>query len=211
MKGLHANQPVFTTGAALKDARQVVLMVHGRGASAHDILSLAQSWPEAHTHTAFIAPQAANHVWYPLPYSTPIQQNQPWFADAMHVLDALVETANAAGVPTQRIALLGFSQGAVLSLEYALRHPRQYAGVFALSGALMSETLHSPPAADLQNSPVFLGCSDVDNYFPIEHIHATAHALHECNALVTKRIYSGMGHTVNEDELGFINTFLIQN
>ena len=204
MEKFHSGHPVLTNGAALNKARAAMIMIHGRGASAQDILSLSTYLTQE--HVSFMAPQAANSTWYPLPFTQPIAQNEPWFSSTMAIVDELVTQALAAGLPAEKIMLLGFSQGAVTVLEYALRHPRQYAGVFALSGALMVDTQNAPPpGVDLARIPLFMGCSDVDGHFPVAYLRRTEQIMTDAGAQVRLRIYPGMGHSVNEDEIAVVN------
>jgi predicted esterase len=207
MEKLHSGQPVLTHGAPLGKARAAMIMIHGRGATAYDILSLSTYLTQE--HVAFMAPQAANSVWYPLPFTQPLANNEPWYGSTMSVVDGLVGQALAAGIPAEKVMLLGFSQGAVTVLEYALRHPRRYCGVIGLSGSLMVDTQAAPPTgAGLAQTPVFLGCSDVDSFFKIEFIHKTEQIMAAAGGAVTKRIYPGMSHTVNEDEIEVVNAML---
>jgi predicted esterase len=151
---------------------------------------------------AFLAPQAAGHTWYPLSFLSPLERNEPWLTSALGTLERLVSTLESQGIPSQRIGLLGFSQGACLSLEFAARHPRHYAAVIAFSGGLIG-----PPGTprtytgSLAGTPVFLGCSDVDPHIPVDRVRESAAVLKEMHASVDTRIYPGMGHTINQDEL----------
>ncbi|NJM42126.1 MAG: phospholipase [Anaerolineae bacterium] len=198
---------VLTNGAPLDKAHNAVIMLHGRGASAYDILSLSTYLDQE--HTAFLAPQAANSAWYPHRFIEPVEQNAPWLSSALGVVGGLVQQANAAGLPTERVFVLGFSQGACLSLEFVARHPAKYGGVFALSGALI-ENGDKPRdyAGSLQGTPVFLGCSDADFHIPLARVERSAEVMTTLGAAVTKRIYPNMGHSVNEDEIAFVKDAL---
>ena len=210
MTKLHEGQMVLTHGAPLAPkgkARNAVIMLHGRGASAYDILSLSTYLDQE--RTAFMAPQAANSAWYPQRFIEPVTQNEPWLSSALGVIAGLVQQANDAGIPTERIFLLGFSQGACLSLEFAARHPAQYGGVFGLSGALIENgDVPREYAGSLHGTPVFLGCSDVDFHIPLARVNRSAEVLQALGGVVTKRIYPGLGHSVNEDEIEFIRNSL---
>jgi phospholipase/carboxylesterase len=209
MQHPHSVQPVLAAGAPLEQAHAAVIMVHGRGASAHDILTLA---PEINLgRLAFLAPQAANNAWYPQRFIAPVEQNEPWLSAALDLLGALVERVQTAGIPTERIALLGFSQGACLALEYAARNPQRYGGLFALSGALI-ENGDRPRrySGSLAATPAFLGCSDVDLHIPLERVQRSSELLRGIGADVTERIYPGMGHTVNADEIAHVRAVLEQ-
>jgi predicted esterase len=196
----HGEQPVLQAGAPIAEARAAVILVHGRGGSAEDILGLAQSLRR--DDLAFIAPQASAHSWYPYSFLTPMEQNEPGLSSALERLDTLVRMLETKGFPATRVALLGFSQGACLSLEFAARHARRYGAVIGFSGGLIG-----PPGTpreyggSLDGTPVFLGCSDVDPHIPLARVHETAAVLEQLGAAVDERIYPQMGHTVNREEL----------
>lgn len=175
-------------------------MLHGRGASAADILSLSGELPAL--PVSFFAPQAANNTWYPKPFLAPLVNNEPWLGSALQRIDKIVEQVLAAGIPYERIILLGFSQGACLALEYAVRHPRRYAGVIGLSGGLIGPpgTRWETPGS-FEQTPVFLGCSDVDPHIPLARVNESAKVFANKQASVDLRIYPNMGHAVNRDEL----------
>jgi predicted esterase len=206
----HAGQPVLTMGPAAGEARLALICVHGRGAGAEDILGLAAELqlPDV----LCLAPQAAGHTWYPYSFLSPIPQNEPGITSGLGVIAGLIAALESDGVPPDRIALLGFSQGACLSLEFAARHARRYAGVFGLSGGVIG-----PPgtprdyAGSCDGTPVLLGCSDIDSHIPVERVHETADVFRRLGANVDERIYPRMGHTVNQDELGAIRAVLARN
>jgi predicted esterase len=181
--------------------------VHGRGASAEDILGLAQEF--ATPDVAFLAPQAAGNTWYPYSFLQPIAQNEPGITSGLAKIRSLVEGLAEQGVTPERIVLLGFSQGACLSLEFAARHARRYAGVVGLSGGVIG-----PPetprdyAGTLAGTPVFLGCSDVDPHIPLERVHETADVFRRLGAAVDERIYPRMGHLVNSDEIAAVKKII---
>lgn len=199
----HAGQPVLTAGPAPTDARLIMILVHGRGASAEDILSLGIELQL--DDVALLAPQAANATWYPHSFLAPISENEPELSSALDVLSRLIAECEGRGVGPERIALLGFSQGACLSLEYAARHAQRYAGVFGLSGGLIGPP-GTPRAYDgsLAGTPTFLGCSDVDPHIPLARVQESADVLRRMGASVDERIYKRMGHTVNADEIAAI-------
>lgn len=196
----HADAPVLLAGSPLADARAAMIMVHGRGASADDILAFSNHLPA--DGMAYLAPQAADHTWYPHRFTEPIARNEPWLSSALALLGRLVARVEAAGVPAERIALLGFSQGACLALEFAARNPRRWGGVYGLSGGLIGPPGATwPDRGSLAGTPVFLGCSDVDSHIPASRVEESAARLRELGADVTMRLYPGMGHTINRDEL----------
>ncbi|MEM9594815.1 MAG: alpha/beta hydrolase [Acidobacteriota bacterium] len=203
----HGERPPVRGGRPLGDADGAMILVHGRGADAADILGLTQSW--AAPGFAYLAPEAAGRSWYPQSFLAPTEQNQPGLDSALARLGELMAEIEAAGVPTDRTVLLGFSQGACLSLEFAARNPRRYGGVVALSGGLIG-----PPgglvdhAGDLGGTPVFLGCSDRDPHIPRWRVEESAAAMESLGAEVEMRIYPGMPHTVNLDEVKWVRGLL---
>jgi predicted esterase len=198
---------VLRRGPEPAAARLAVILVHGRGASADDILNLAD---ELHLDdVAWLAPEAAGRTWYPYSFLSPIERNEPGITSGLTVLNGLVEALGRAGIPADRTALMGFSQGACLSLEFAARFARRYAAVIGLSGGLIG-----PPgtpreyAGSLAGTPVFLGCSDIDAHIPVERVHESTEVFRRLGARVDERIYPGMGHTVNDNELEAVRTLL---
>lgn len=206
-QGPHAGQPALSAGAALGSARQAVILLHGRGASADDILSLAAEL--GRTDFAYLAPEAAGHSWYPYTFLAPLERNEPWLSSALETISALLRETAAAGIPPERTVLMGFSQGACLLLEYAARHARRYGGIVAFSGGLIGPdgTPRDYPGS-LAGTPVFLGCSDVDPHVPSARVEESAQVLRRLGADVTMRLYAGMGHTVNADELAHARAIL---
>lgn len=192
--------PVLAAGAPLPSARGAVIMVHGRGASAESILTLV---PELRAgDLAYLAPQATNGTWYPYSFLAPLAQNEPFLSAALAALNTVVAHVEAAGIPAERIALLGFSQGACLASEYVARNARRYGGLIAFSGGLIGpDGTPRDYRGSLAGTPVFLGCSDVDAHIPKERVLETEAVLTGLGGAVTAKLYPGMGHTVNEDEL----------
>jgi len=199
MNQLHQGQPILTAGAPLEHARAAMIMLHGRGATADSVLLLAG---ELDGHFAYLAPQAANDTWYPYRFLEPIERNEPWLSSALQTIDDLVAHAIASGIPAERLMLLGFSQGACLTLEYAARHARRYGGIVGLSGGLIGpEIAPQRYAGSFDGTPIFLGCSDVDPHIPLERVHASTQVLGQLGGAVTERIYPGMAHTINHAEV----------
>jgi len=199
----HRGQPVQTAGQPLGRARAAMLLVHGRGARAEDILSLADEF--GHQEFACLAPQASGNTWYPNRFLAPIEANEPWLSSALELLGDVLQQIISAGIPYERTILLGFSQGACLTLEFAARNARRYGGVVGLSGALIGpdDAPRNYPGS-LAGTPVFLGCSDVDFHVPKERVHQTGDVMRRLGGEVTERLYPNMGHTVNEDEIRFV-------
>lgn len=196
----HAGQPVLRSGPPLKHARLVAILLHGRGASADHILGLAHQFSA--TDVAYVAPQAADSTWYPYSFLAPIAQNEPWLGSALRVIAGLVEDCAQQGVPAERLVVMGFSQGACLTLEFAARHARRYAAVIAFTGGLIGPPGTSRDyAGDFAGTPIFIGCSDVDPHVPLERVHESRAVFQRMRASVDERIYPRMGHTINGDEL----------
>ncbi len=205
--GPHQDQPLVTGGTALEDASAAIVLTHGRGATARSIVQMGE---EVHRDgVALLAPQAARNTWYPNSFLAPVERNEPGRTSGLRAISAAIERANDAGIPAEHVMLVGFSQGACLASEFVARNPRRYGGLAALSGGLIGEFIdpdnYAVDGADLEGTPAFLGCSDVDPHIPEERVHETADVLVALNADVTKRLYEGMGHGVNEDELEFVS------
>jgi len=198
---------VLLGGAPLETAAGALIAIHGRGAGAEDIIALARE--VAPSDVAILAPQAAGNTWYPYRFLEPTERNEPYLSSALRIVADLIAQLGERGIPPERIALLGFSQGACLALEAAARNARRYAGVIGFSGGLIG-----PPgtsfdfAGSLDGTPVFLGCSDVDPHIPKERVEESGEALNRLGAAVDVRLYPGMGHTVNRDELEAARTIL---
>lgn len=196
----HANLPVLTAGADPTNAAAAVIAVHGRGAEPRDILTLQPSL--AVDDVAWVAPAAADRRWYPQRFIAEIGLNQPFLDSALRRIETLVDDLTAAGVPHESIVFLGFSQGACLSAEFVARHPRRWGGLVVLSGGLIGGpgTVWNAPGS-LDGTPVFIGCSDVDDHIPLDRVEETAAVLERMGGDVTLRIYPDMGHTVIADEI----------
>jgi len=205
--GPHNGQPVRVAGELPQHARAAMLMVHGRGASAQDILSLAGQLDQP--GFVYFAPQASGDTWYPNRFLVPLDQNEPWLSSALAFVGEVLGYIGAAGIPPERTMLLGFSQGACLTLEFAARHARRYAGLVGLSGALIGPdgTPRDYPGS-LSATPVFLGCSETDFHVPKERVLQTAEVLEQLGGKVSTRLYPNLGHTVNQDELDFVRAMM---
>lgn len=199
---------VLTAGAPVADAKAAVVLLHGRGGTAEDILSLAGVLGVR--DIAYMAPQAPGNAWYPVSFLAPIEQNEPSLSSSLAAVGAVLDAAAKAGLATERVALMGFSQGGCLALEYGARNARRYGALVGLSAGLIG-----PPGAprdyrgSLAGTPVFLGCSDVDGHVPLWRVHDSARALRDLGAEVTERIYPGMGHTIDDDEIKQVRQLLM--
>lgn len=198
---------VARAGAPLHRARAAMILVHGRGATAEGMLSLAEVL--AQPDLAYLAPQAPGHSWYPQSFLAPFAQNEPYLTRALGIVGSTVEGLAQQGFGPERIILAGFSQGACLALEYAARNARRFGGVAGLSGGLIGpEGAPRDYAGTLDGTPVFLGCSDVDGHIPLARVKETSRVLATLGAEVVERIYPGMGHTINDDEIGQVRRLI---
>lgn len=202
-KNPHHGQPILATGEVLEEARAAMLMLHGRGATAEDVLSLSHEFDRP--GFAYLAPQAAGGTWYPNRFMVPTEANEPWLSSALESVGQVYSRTVSAGIPPQRIMLLGFSQGACLALEFAARNARRYGGIVGLSGALIGpEDMRRDYSGTLAGTPIFLGCSDVDFHIPRQRVDHAAEVLQALGGEVTKRLYPNMDHTINQDEIDFV-------
>jgi phospholipase/carboxylesterase len=207
MTGPHQDQPLVTAGASLTAAETAVVLVHGRGATAQSIVQMTDEFDQH--GVAYLAPQAARNTWYPNAFTAPVESNEPGRTSGLQAIADAVSKANDADIPTDRVMILGFSQGACLASEFVARTPTRYGGLAVLSGGLIGEDIDRDDYdGDLENVPVFLGCSAVDPHIPEERVHETADIFERMDADVTMRLYEGMGHGINEDELRAVTDLL---
>ena len=197
---------MLEAGEKLGTARAAMILAHGRGASAEDILTVAAE--VMHPGFAYLAPQAAGNAWYPNPFTAPIESNEPFLSSALEVLEMLLARVEET-IPAERVVMLGFSQGACLTLEFATRHARRYGGVVGLSGGLIGPdgTPRDYPGS-FDGTPAFLGCSDVDPHIRMDRVLEAADVYRRLGAQVTARLYPGMGHTVNQDEIAAVRAIV---
>lgn len=205
--GPHAGQPVLAWGKPLGQAPVVVIMLHGRGAGPENILELAPALgrPDA----TYLAPRAANSTWYPYSFMTEIAKNEPFLSSALSVLGSLVSEIEGAGIRRDRIVMMGFSQGACLTTEFAIRNASRFGGFVAFSGGAIGPagtTWDETPRFD--GTPFFFGCSDIDPHIPEARVRESAEVCARMGADVTTRIYPGMGHLVNDDEIAHAQAIL---
>ena len=203
---IHQGQPIAKAGKPLSEAKAAMIMVHGRGGGVESILPLANHF-EAEGF-AYLAPAAKDGTWYPNRFLAPRKSNEPYLTSALETVNALLQQVKDAGIPPETI-LLGFSQGACLALEVAARNPQPYGAVVALSGGLIgAEDELNGYIGSFKNSPIFMGCSDIDAHIPVDRIHQSAEILQGLGAVVDARIYKDMGHTVNQDEIDAVNALM---
>ena len=197
----HAGGRVVRLGAPIEKARGVMIMIHGRNAAPENIVEIAPvlNRPDF----AYLGPAASGGTWYPYSFMNPREQNEPGISSGLSVVESLVAEVMARGFDSKQIMLLGFSQGACLTSEFAIRHPRRYGGVMALSGGLIGPngTAWDDVTTSLDGTPVFLGCSDVDSHIPASRVLETEAVFRKLGADVTRKLYPGMGHTIIADEI----------
>lgn len=203
----HRNAPIQYAGKPLGQSPNVMIMLHGRGSNADNILSLAAEFQRP--NWTYLAPDATNNTWYPYPFLAPIEQNEPYLSSALQLLQSILLKLADFGILPINTVLLGFSQGACLATEFAARHAQPYGGIIGLSGGLIG-----PPGTPRDypgrfvGTPVFIGCSDRDPHIPLERVHETTETFKAMGADVLERIYPGMGHTINVDELAHVTAIL---
>ncbi len=197
------------SGKSLREAEKALIMIHGRGGSAEDILTLA-----SHLNVkeyALLAPQATGHTWYPYSFMAPTEQNEPWLNSALESIKKTVQTAMEEGIKAENIYFFGFSQGACLSLEFLARHAKRYGGAVAIIGGVIGEAIErSNYKGDFQGTPVFIGTSNPDFHVPIERVYATENILKEMGAEVSLKVYENFGHSINPDEIDSANTLVFK-
>jgi len=204
---IHQERPVTRKGVPLKDAKAAMILIHGRGGDANGILPLTNHF-EAEGF-AYLAPSASGNSWYPDRFLAERESNEPYLSSALETVSNLLKEVAEAGIPPEKTMLLGFSQGACLALEVAARNTKKYGAVIALSGGLIgADDELDGYEGTLDGTPVFLGCSDTDFHIPLERVHETRDILTKLGATVDERIYEGMGHTINNDEVQAVNELM---
>jgi phospholipase/carboxylesterase len=198
---------IITAGKAFTGNGKVLIMVHGRGGSAEDILSLS-SHLNVNDFT-LLAPQATNNTWYPYSFLAPTMENEPWLSSALNLLGELLNDSYDKGMQSENIYFAGFSQGACLTLEFVARNANKYGGVVAFTGGLIGDKIYPENyKGDFKNTPIFIGSSNPDPHVPVERVYATANILRNMNAAVTEKIYNNQGHTINQDEIDCANNIV---
>ncbi|MDZ7808615.1 MAG: dienelactone hydrolase family protein [Gracilimonas sp.] len=209
-EGPHQSTPVLKGGAESSEAEAAMILIHGRGATAKSILTLTDEL-EINKKLTIRAPQASQNTWYPYSFMAPSKNNEPNLSSALQKIFDIVQGLKEEGFIEENIYLTGFSQGACLISEFVARHPEKYGGLIALSGGLIGTGDSVNPKdyeGDLKGTPVFLGCSDVDPHIPKKRVNESEELLNKLNADVTKKLYPGMGHTVNQNEIDHMNRII---
>lgn len=207
---MHSKKNIVTRGKELNAQSKVLILLHGRGSTSDDILSLA-NYLSIEDFT-LMAPQAANNTWYPYSFLMPPAQNEPGLSSALQMLRELVDDIQSKGVTTDRIYFAGFSQGACLTLEFVARNATRYGGAAAFTGGLIGDKIYRENyTGDFGQTPVFIGTSDPDPHVPVKRVQETGRILEEMNAAVTIKVYDNMGHTINQDEIDLANKLVFSN
>ena len=198
---------IIITGKKISEAKKVLIMLHGRGGTAEDILALA-----SHLNVkdyALLAPQATNNSWYPLSFLAASAENEPWLNSALQILEDTVTELTASSISKENIYFLGFSQGACLTLEFVTRNAAKYGGVVAFTGGLIGDKIYTENyKGDFGNTPIFIGTSNPDPHVPVERVNASAAILNDMHADLTLKIYNNMGHTISQDEINLVNEII---
>ena len=198
---------VLLKGKKLGEAEKVLVMLHGRGASAEDILSLAEYLKVS--EFTLLAPQATGNSWYPNSFLAPPYTNEPWLSSAISLIEDITDDIIDAGIIYNNIFFAGFSQGACLTLEFVSRNARRYGGVAAFTGGLIGDKIYEQNySGDFESMPVFIGTSDPDPHVPVQRVLDSVKVLKGMNGQVTEKIYRNMGHTINEDEIETVNSLI---
>jgi len=201
------NTEIIADGLSLNNAKKALIMIHGRGAQAHDILSIARHLMV--DDFALVAPQAENRTWYPHSFLAPIQQNEPFFSKSLDAIQNVVVAIQQNGIKKENIYFLGFSQGACLALEFTARNAAKYGGIVAFTGGLIGDRVYEDHySGNFENTPIFIGTSDPDFHVPVERVNETEALLKKMGASVTKKIYENMGHTISQDEVDLANELI---
>jgi phospholipase/carboxylesterase len=199
---------VATKGRKLGDADKVLIMIHGRGANAEDILSLS-AYLNVSEFT-LLAPQATGNTWYPYSFLAPPDSNEPWLSSAIDLIGGIVDDVLRTGIEEKNLYFLGFSQGACLTIEYVTRNAARYGGVIAFTGGLIGDRIYEERySGDFASTPVFAGTSDPDPHVPVERVHESVNLMKRMNADVTEKIYPNMGHTINSEEIEIVNQTIL--
>lgn len=191
-------------GKSLKEAEKVLIMIHGRGVDAHDILRIASHLNVS--EYALLAPEATNNTWYPFSFMVKPEQNEPWLSSALGLLKEMVDEIKEQGFSGEDIYFIGFSQGACLALEFASRYAEKYGGIVAFTGGLIGDKIYAENySGDFRKTPIFIGTGDPDPHVPLERVHQSVDILEKMNADVHLQVYIGRPHTISQDEIDQVN------
>ncbi len=200
---------IQTAGKSLQEADKALIMIHGRGADARDILSIA-----SHLNVqqyALFAPEATNNTWYPYSFMAPSEQNEPWLSSALDLVKETVDAATEQGISAENIYFLGFSQGACLALEFVARNAKKYGGIVALTGGFIGDKIDQENySGNFNGTPIFMGTGNPDPHVPLERVRESAIILEKMNAKVHLKVYDGKAHSVSQDEINEANRLVFK-
>lgn len=198
---------ILTAGKPLNEAEKALIMVHGRGADARDIVGIASHLKLS--DYAILAPEATNNTWYPYSFMVNPKQNEPWLSSALDLLKELVEDVKQEGIATENIYLLGFSQGACLTLEFAARNAQKYGGIAAFTGGLIGDKINEENySGDFNGTPIFIGTGNPDPHIPVSRVHDSARILEKMHARVSVQVHDGRPHTISQEEIDEVNRLI---
>lgn len=203
------NKNIKTAGKPLQEAEKALIMIHGRGANAADILGLT-----SHLNVsdyALLAPEATNYTWYPNSFLAKPEQNEPWLSSALDLVQDVVDKVTAQGINTENMYFLGFSQGACLTLEFAARHAQKFGGIAAFTGGLIGDKVYAENySGDFENMPIFIGTGNPDPHVPVERVKDTVSIFEKMNANVRLQVYDGRPHTITQEEIEEANALVFK-
>jgi phospholipase/carboxylesterase len=201
---------LIKAGKSFDQAEKVLIMIHGRGGTAEDILSMARYLNVS--EFALVAPQVAGNTWYPQSFLAPREYNEPSLSNALNTIKKTVLELEKEGFSKEQIYFLGFSQGACLTLDFVAANAARYGGVVAFTGGLIGEALdHRNYHGDFDGTPIFIGCSDPDIHVPVSRVKESTVLLEEMGAQVTEIIYENMGHTISQAEIDQVNKLIFKD
>ena len=197
---------IVEAGQPLEKAEKALILLHGRGAGAHDILGLARHFVDSGFYIA--APQATNSSWYPYSFMAPESENEPWLSSAIDTVKNLLDTIKKQ-VENKNIYIMGFSQGACLTLEVATRFAQPYGGIAAFTGGLIGQKINTENySGDFKNTPVFIGTGDNDMHVPLTRVEKSKTLMENLGAQVTLNVYPGRPHTIIADEIDTVKNLM---
>jgi predicted esterase len=203
----HQDQSLLAAGESFENASAAIILIHGRGATAENILLLSDELNQP--GFIYLAPQAANYTWYPYSFMAPIEENEPGISSGLKVIGNIFQNLETKGISAEKTILLGFSQGACLATEYAARNAKRYGGIVGLSGGLIGpEGTPRDYPGSLEGTPIFMGCSDIDPHIPKERVAETAKIFENLMGEVDLHLYPNMGHTINQDEIDHVKKLM---
>lgn len=200
---------IITTGKDISEAKKVLVLVHGRGGNAQDMISLADHFPVG--DFSLLAPQATSNSWYPYSFLAPPAQNEPWLSSALGILSDLLDEIESKGIAAENIYFAGFSQGACLTAEFVTRNAARYGGVLLFTGGLIGDKIYSEKyKGDFAGTPIFIGTGNPDAHVPVERVNDTSKIMERMNAAVTVKVYDNKPHSISQDEIEFANKLIFK-